>query len=120
LVALEDVGGEATMSTQTPADDAYRSELRRLLETHIDELPDALRVVFVMRDVEELDTSETAATLGISEAAVRVRLHRARALLQETLTQPMASAPDAFHFAGERCDRITASVMAALERDDSV
>jgi RNA polymerase sigma factor (sigma-70 family) len=120
LVSIDDAGGEATMSKSSPDHDAYRAELRRLLEAHIDELPDALRVVFVMREVEELETAETAETLGISEAAVRVRLHRARSLLQERLTRLLSSAPDAYHFAGARCDRLTESVMALIDRDESM
>jgi RNA polymerase sigma-70 factor, ECF subfamily len=115
LILLEHSGGDATMST--PEEDLYRQELARLLEHHIDELPSALRVVFVMRDVEELDTAETAATLGISEAAVRVRLHRARQALQGTLSEAMTAAPDAFHFAGERCDRMTRAVLTELGLD---
>lgn len=116
VVALDDAGGDATMSrAATPEDETYQHELGRLLERNIDELPDMLRVVFVMREIEELDTAETAATLGLTEAAVRVRLHRARSALQSSLTRSMASAPAAFRFDGARCDRITHGVLAALD-----
>jgi RNA polymerase sigma-70 factor, ECF subfamily len=114
LVPLEQSGEEGTAVT-TPEDDTYRRELARLLEREIDDLPDALRVVFVMRDVEELDTAETASTLGISEEAVRVRLHRARHALQSSLAHVLTAAPDAFHFAGDRCARITRAVLAELD-----
>ena len=115
VVSLEEAGGEATMSPlASPEDEAYNHELGRLLERNIDELPDALRVVFMMREVEEVDTAETASILGLSEAAVRVRLHRARAALQSSLTRAMATAPNAFRFDGERCDRMTSAVLSEL------
>ena len=50
-----------------------------MLEQAVDELPDNYRVVFMLRDVEGLSTSETGAGLGIGEEAVKTRLHRARA-----------------------------------------
>ena len=115
VVSLEEASGEATMSQMaSPEDETYNHELGRLLERNIDELPDALRVVFVMREVEEVDTAETASILGLSEAAVRVRLHRARAALQSSLTRAMASAPATFRFDGERCDRMTRAVVSEL------
>jgi RNA polymerase sigma-70 factor (ECF subfamily) len=51
------------------------------------ELPPTLRIVFLWRDLEGLSTLETAEVLGISEAAVKVRLHRARLRLRESLTR---------------------------------
>lgn len=98
----------------TPEDEAYRREMTKILEDQIDALPEALRVAFVLRDVEELNTAETSRALDISEQAVRVRLHRARALLQERLSNTLAAAPDAFHFAGERCDRLVLGVCERL------
>jgi RNA polymerase sigma-70 factor (ECF subfamily) len=119
LVSLEEAGGEATMSRlATPEDETYHRELGKLLERHIDGLPDTLRVVFMMREVEELDTAETATTLGLSEAAVRVRLHRARGALQSSLSRSMGSASAAFRFDGERCDRISRAVLDELGLDD--
>ncbi len=53
----------------------------------IDDLPEPYRVVLLLRDIEELNTQETAERLGISEAAVKVRLHRARLALR-TLLDP--------------------------------
>ena len=107
-------GAESVEEKPTPEENAYHRELAALLEHHIDELPENLRVVFVMRDVEELNTAETAASLDISEEAVRVRLHRARHLLQERLSRILESAPEAFRFDGERCDRIVLGVFARL------
>jgi RNA polymerase sigma-70 factor (ECF subfamily) len=63
-----------------------RGELQRELEAGITRLPEELRVTLILRDVEGLSTSETAATLEITEAAVKSRLHRARALLRGYLS----------------------------------
>ncbi len=66
----------------------------------------------MLRDVLELDTAETAACLGLSEEAVRVRLHRARAAVAASITEQLADhAREIYKFDGERCDRITACVM---------
>ncbi len=68
----------------------------------------------MMRDVEELNTAETATVLGISEEAVRVRLHRARHELQEQLSRVLEHAHEAFRFDAERCDRIVLAVTDRL------
>mgnify|MGYP001164238578 CR=1 FL=1 len=68
-----------------PEEMIFTNEITSELERAIATLSPALRAVFVMRDIEELSTSETAGVLGISESAVKVRLHRARLLLREWL-----------------------------------
>lgn len=62
-----------------------RKNLRQLVRESIDRLPENHRTVLLLRDIEELDTAETAAALGITENAVKVRLHRARQALRELL-----------------------------------
>jgi len=92
-----------------------RGEIRRLLEAQIDALPETYRTVFMLRAVEELSAEETAAVLEIPAATVRTRLFRARSLLREALAQKIdVACEDAFSFAGERCDRVVASVLARL------
>jgi RNA polymerase sigma-70 factor (ECF subfamily) len=99
----------------TPDDDVSRGELGRLLQACVEQLPQGNREVMILRDVLELDTAETAACLGLSEEAVRVRLHRARAAVAATLSATMTEeARKLYSFDGARCDRITARVMAAL------
>jgi RNA polymerase sigma-70 factor (ECF subfamily) len=113
---LEDLSDNA-MDNQRPEPSAERAEVRRLLESQIDALPDAYRTVFMLRAVEELSVEETAAVLQIPEATVRTRFFRARSLLREALAQKIDLAyADAFAFAGERCDRIVAAVLARLQR----
>ena len=101
---------------EQPEHAARRAQTRRLLEAKIDELPDAFRTVFVLRALEELSVEESAVALGIPEATVRSRFFRARGLLREALSKEIDIAHgDAFAFAGARCDRIVAGVMAGLE-----
>jgi RNA polymerase sigma-70 factor (ECF subfamily) len=100
---------------EQPEHAAQRAQTRRLLEAKIDELPDAFRTVFVLRALEELTVEESAVVLGIPEATVRSRFFRARGLLREALSKEIDIAyADAFAFAGARCDRIVAGVMARL------
>jgi len=64
-----------------------RQETRALVRGCIDRLPESYRVVLLLRDIEELDTEETARLLDISPNAVKIRLHRARQALR-TLLDP--------------------------------
>ena len=99
-----------------PEQQASSSELRRLLEVSVDSLPDAYRVVFMLRHVEELSTAEAAEALSIGEENVKVRLHRARALLQRTLYERAGvEAKHLFEFGAGRCDRIVRTVFAKIE-----
>jgi RNA polymerase sigma-70 factor (ECF subfamily) len=70
---------------QTELDAVERRELRELLEENIGRLPEGYRNVLMLRDIEGLDTQETAGAMGISEGAVKTRLHRARLALRELL-----------------------------------
>jgi len=100
---------------ELPERAALRAETRRLLEAKIDQLPDAFRTVFVLRAVEEMTVEEAAAVLGIPEATVRTRFFRAKGMLRDSLSRDIDLAHgDAFSFAGARCDRIIANVMAKL------
>ena len=70
-------------------DMVQQSETRELVRRLIDQLPDSYRVVLLMRDIEEMSTEETAAALGITATAVKVRLHRARQALRALLDKEM-------------------------------
>lgn len=62
-----------------------RAELREIVRAAIDRLPDSYRTVLLLRDIEQLDTEETAAVLGVTPNAVKIRLHRARLALRGLL-----------------------------------
>ena len=68
-----------------PADVALSVELREQLEQALAALPEGLRVVFVLRDLQGFSTEETATILELGISAVKVRLHRARLRLRELL-----------------------------------
>jgi RNA polymerase sigma-70 factor, ECF subfamily len=70
---------------EVPSEVLEREEMRVLMRRAVAELPDAFRQVVVLRDMEELSVNETAEALGISISLVKVRLHRARLLLQKRL-----------------------------------
>lgn len=124
VIPLNDAAEQDAVSVNFTAGDAWsaqpdreasRKETRRLLEAKIDQLPDAFRAVFVLRAVEELSVEETAAALEIPQSTVRTRFFRARSLLRESIAREADFAlADAFAFAGKRCDRIVAGVLARL------
>jgi RNA polymerase sigma-70 factor, ECF subfamily len=97
---------------QDPELSTAQQQIRKLLERAIDGLPDSLRTVFVMRDVEELSTAEAARLLGLGEPTVKTRLHRARRMLRELLgDQIAASLNDVFPFERQRCDLLVERVL---------
>ena len=99
-------------SAAAPDAELARAQVGVLLEACLASIPQGNREVMVLRDVLELDTAETAACLGLSEEAVRVRLHRARAAVAAAISEQLAEhAREIYSFDGERCDRITAHVM---------
>jgi RNA polymerase sigma-70 factor (ECF subfamily) len=69
-----------------PEEDLLSSEARSNLDRAIQHLPEILRIVFLLRDVEGLSIQETAEALGLSESAVKTRLLRARLRLREDLS----------------------------------
>ena len=101
--------------SRDPEHQAFAGELRSLLESSIDELPDGLREVFMLREVDGLNTAETAECLGVSEDVVKTRLSRGRAALRNQLAERAGIlAPDVFRFPQPRCDRIVAAVFARI------
>jgi RNA polymerase sigma-70 factor, ECF subfamily len=98
-----------------PEHAAARAEVRRLLEHAVDQLPEHFRVVFMLRDIEEMSIDDTAWHLGLRPETVKTRLHRARHLLRKSLRDTLSSTlTDVFPFAGARCARITDAVLERL------
>jgi len=69
-----------------PEDELLSGEARHMMDVAVSELPEPLRIVFVLRDLQGLSTTETGEVLGLSEGAVKTRLHRARLKLREVLS----------------------------------
>jgi RNA polymerase sigma-70 factor (ECF subfamily) len=104
-----------SMAHRNPEDEASRREMSRMLDAAIDELPTIYRTVFVMRELEQMSTAETASALEITEEAIKVRLYRAKGLMREAMsTRMQASLAEAYPFLGRRCDRLVSAVMSAL------
>lgn len=98
-----------------PEDAAAGREMTRLLEAAIDELPPLYRAAFMLREVEQLSTAEAAGALGVTEEALKVRLHRARLALRDALFERMGgAASQAFPFGASRCDAMVAAVLARI------
>ena len=105
----------ADAAAENPERSAARREIRQLLERAVDDLPEAYRVVFVMRAIEEMSVEETASYLNMRAETVKTRLHRARRLLRKALDAQLSSTlTEAFPFAGARCARIADAVLARL------
>jgi RNA polymerase sigma-70 factor (ECF subfamily) len=116
--ADEDGDGGIDMTdprAEDPEERAAAQETVRLLERAVDGLTPAYRSVFMLREIEQLSTAETAEALGLSEEAVKVRLHRARGMLRDALGEAIGrAAPEAFQFLAPRCNRMVERVMTAI------
>lgn len=117
VVDLKEVTLRAVRSEAVdPEQETLGKQLQQVLASAVDELPVGYRTVFALRDLEGLSTAEVAQSLGLSEQAVKMRLHRARAALRAGLYDRVgAAALPPFSFDGERCDRIVANVLAQLQ-----
>jgi RNA polymerase sigma-70 factor (ECF subfamily) len=118
LLEIDEALGTTSMTLPRPTAgtdpeaDAARGELRAVLEQAVDELPEAFRLVFVLRTIEEMSTEETAQHLGIKPEAVKTRLFRAHRLLRGALDRRIASTfTELFPFGGARCDAMAERVL---------
>ena len=103
---------------ELPDSAATQLQMRGILESKIGGLPEILRVVLVLRSVEELSVHETAESLGISEETVRSRHFRAKAMLRESLAREIDVAEgNIYEFGGNHCDAVVAGVLAAIARE---
>jgi RNA polymerase sigma-70 factor, ECF subfamily len=94
MQSIDDTSGEGTGISpallrdwrEIPLEAVELKQIREMLQEAVFNLPDIYRQVFLLRDVEELSVAETSEFLEISISSVKVRLHRARLLLQKQLT----------------------------------
>jgi RNA polymerase sigma-70 factor (ECF subfamily) len=100
-----------------PEQQAANSEIRGLLEEAVEKLPDAYRTILMLRDVEDMSTTDAAAVLDITEENAKVRLHRARALLRKSLyARAGMERKEAFTFHAVRCDRVVKNVFERIQK----
>lgn len=102
-------------SDNTPEEYAIQNDFKILLEKIVDKLPPKYRSVYIMREVEQMDTRETAECLDLTRSNVKVRLHRAKQMVQDELEKSVADT-EIFNFLGERCDRLVFNVMNLIEQ----
>jgi RNA polymerase sigma-70 factor (ECF subfamily) len=114
-----DDGGEPpgpASEIPSPERDLENRELQAVLCAAVEVLPDPLRTVFCLREVEALSTEQTADVLGLTVENVRVRLHRAKLSLRQTLDERIGREVRRLYlFDGPRCDRMVESVFASLK-----
>jgi RNA polymerase sigma-70 factor, ECF subfamily len=115
ITTMEDTAEVIAFPGASPEAEAGRSQLRDMLAAAIDKLPEPFRLVFVLREIEELDIAETAVFLGIKPETVKTRLFRARRLIREALSERIAPAlADVFPFDGVKCTNLADRVIAEL------
>ena len=103
------------MSGANPEERAVAADLMQHVEAEVAALPEAYRSVFLLREVEGLNTEETAACLEVSAEVVKTRLHRARTMLRDALYRRAgAGLQSIFSFGAQRCDRVVAKVMEEI------
>jgi RNA polymerase sigma-70 factor, ECF subfamily len=122
---IEDVPVSAHQNSQSmvdmksldpdPEQETLRREAASFLEQAVDSLPGMYRPVFVLREIENMSTAETAGCLDLTEETVKIRLIRARQMLrQELYVRAGATSSQAFQFLGWRCDRVVRRVFDQL------
>lgn len=115
LRGTQSAEARSRMSIADPESRLFDREVRLLVERGLDALPEEYRAVFVLREIEEMDTAEASDALGVSEEVVRTRLLRARAMLRKDLYRRAGVTPaDLFTLHLARCDRVVHAVMPRI------
>ncbi|HYG03504.1 MAG TPA: RNA polymerase sigma factor [Chryseosolibacter sp.] len=96
-----------------PEKKIIRQESQQILERAIDSLPEKYRVIYMLKEIECMDNGQISEALGLTDSNIKVRLHRAKALLKESLYKLSAGA-EVFEFGNSRCDAIVNFVMKAI------
>lgn len=102
-----------------PEQIAIRQEVKQLLERAIDSIPEKYRIVYTLREVEDMPIHEVCQCLDLSESNVKVRLHRAKSILKESLFK-LSINREVFEFGNKRCDRMVERVLNLLSPDKHV
>lgn len=107
---------EFESKTDNPENHLLRREMVAIMESAIDSLPEKYRLVFMLREVEGLNTEESSVCLGVGEEAVKSRLFRARSMLRRKIVSRMSGiSPSFFQFGAERCDRVVSAVLLKIQ-----
>ena len=109
---LDDTLDESEFAIENPKEEIEKN-LKKALEGAISHLPVKYRVVFIMREIEQLSVAEVATTLNISEENVKIRSHRAKTMLKDLL-RPKLNALEVFEFHASRCTLLAERVMMEI------
>lgn len=101
------------MKEVNPEQKIIREESKMLLEKSIDLLEPKYKIVYMLKEIEKMSLKDIAASLDLSISNVKVRIHRAKAILKENLFD-LAKDTNLFEFGFSRCDRITEHVMQSI------
>jgi RNA polymerase sigma-70 factor, ECF subfamily len=115
-----DLSMQMTSKSPDPEQNASGAQLRDILEEAVLNLPEHYRTVIMLRDIEELSTTETAQALDLTEDNVKIRLHRGHGMIRSWLFERIgAGAKEAFPFMGDRCNRVVEAVFHRLATSGS-
>ncbi|MBC7861718.1 MAG: RNA polymerase sigma factor [Bacteroidia bacterium] len=98
---------------QNPETNTLNKELKLVLEKNIAGLPEKYKIVFLMREIEQLSTEETSELLDLSIANIKTRLNRAKTMLRESLAN-LYPVKEVFEFNLIRCNRIAENVLSRI------
>lgn len=102
-----------TAQRDTPLKSLMNKELKTILEKAVSDLPEKYRMVFIMREIQEMSTSETMEVLNLGESNIKIRLSRAKEMLREGLSG-YYKPNQLFEFHLNRCDKIVNTVMSKI------
>ncbi len=103
------------LTNETPLYKMMNKELKSLMEKALGQLPEKYRLVFIMREVEDMSIAETMECLSLTEANVKVRLNRAKEMLRSSLSKYYKT-EELYDFHLSRCDKIVNYVTAIIQR----
>ena len=96
-----------------PEQAIMRQESRLQFERAIDNLPEKYRIVYILKEVEGLNNTDVGEALAISDSNIKIRLHRAKSLLRETVHR-LSVNDEIFEFGNSRCDAVVKFVMTHI------
>jgi RNA polymerase sigma factor (sigma-70 family) len=89
------------------------NEAKQLLEQAIDKLPEKYRIVYILKEIDGMESRQIEQALGLTEANIKVRFHRAKKLLKESLYE-VSSNQEVFQFGNAHCDSVVSFVMSRI------
>jgi RNA polymerase sigma-70 factor (ECF subfamily) len=115
-VDIDDETGVAQIadtSIMNPERKTMHSESVHIVEMAVDQLPEKYKIVYMLKEIEDLGITEISASLGLSTSNVKVRLHRARTMMKDAIFK-ISNTKDVFEFGNSKCDRLVTEVMLKI------